>query len=64
MLGTKLDGLEEYLINLKFEEDRRFYYSELPEVSKEIIERMKGGLIEDFAVLSYEPQECVLYVKR
>ena len=53
MVEIELNGLEEFLVNLGFEEERKFHYSEFVEISKELVERMKGGLIGDFAVVRY-----------
>ena len=66
-MPVKLTELEVCLINLGFEEERRFHYSELVDVSKEIVERMKGGLIEKYTIVSNEDKtdslDSVLYVR-
>ncbi len=66
-MAVNLSGLENELIRRGFEEDRRFYYGEFVNVSKEIVEKMKCGLIEDFAVVSADNSgslEYVVYVKK
>ncbi|MFA4953352.1 MAG: hypothetical protein WC584_03955 [Candidatus Pacearchaeota archaeon] len=68
MVGTGLGSLEEYLINLGFEEERKFHSSELVNVSKELVERMKAGFIEDVAIFPYfddsSSSNYILYIRK
>jgi len=64
MLNLDLTKLEEELVNHGFEEDRKFYYTELVDISKELSERLRGGLIEYFSIIPSDEQEYILYVRR